>query len=253
MALLYEKEDKVVTITLNRPDAMNSFDLEQLTEFHEALVKYQDDNDAWVAIITGAGDKAFSAGADLKKLVPALLEGGLVVPPNIMKGMDIYKPFIAAVNGLAFGGGMELVLACDIRIAAEHATFGLPEVRWSIMPGWGGTQRLPRMVPSAMAAQLLLVGDSISAQEAYRIGLVNEVVGAAELLATARRWADRIVQNGPLAVWASKQAMNKGINMTLDEGLKLEDLILEGLTATEDAKEGPRAFVDKRKPEFKLR
>ncbi len=253
MALLYEKEDKIVTITLNRPDAMNSFDLEQLTEFHEALVKYQDDNDAWVAIITGAGDKAFSAGADLKKLVPALLEGGLVVPPNIMKGMDIYKPFIAAVNGLAFGGGMELVLACDIRIAAEHATFGLPEVRWSIMPGWGGTQRLPRMVPSAMAAQLLLVGDSISAQEAYRIGLVNEVVGAAELLATARRWADRIVQNGPLAVWASKQAMNKGINMTLDEGLKLEDLILEGLTATEDAKEGPRAFVDKRKPEFKLR
>jgi len=121
MALLYEKEDKIVTITLNRPDAMNSFDLEQLTEFHEAMVKYRDDNDAWVAIITGAGDNAFSAGADLKKLVPALLEGGLVVPPNIMKGMDIYKPFIAAINGLALGGGMELMLACDIRVAAEHA------------------------------------------------------------------------------------------------------------------------------------
>jgi len=176
-----------------------------------------------------------------------------VVPPNIMRGMDIYKPFIAAVNGLAFGGGNEVVLACDIRIAAEHATFGQPEIRWSIIPGWGGTQRLPRMVPWAMAAQLLLTGDAISAQEAYRIGLINEVVPAAELMPAAKKWAERILQNGPLGVWASKEAMKRGVNMTLEEGLRLEALIAQGVHATEDAKEGPKAFAEKRKPVFKLR
>jgi enoyl-CoA hydratase/carnithine racemase len=251
MALLYEKEDKIVTITLNRPESLNSYDWEQTQEFSEAIVKFRDDPDAWAAIITGAGDKAFSAGADLKKLVPAAQETGQPEYVHIMTGLRIYKPFIAAVNGLALGGGLETVLACDIRIAAENARFGVPEVRWSVIPGWGGTQRLPRMIPWAKAAELLFTGAAIDAQEAYRIGLVNLVVPLSELMPTAKEWARRICQNGPLALRAAKESMMEGINMTLDEGLKLEKSLVDKLLMTEDAKEGVKAFNEKRKPVFK--
>ena len=253
MALLYEKEDKEVTITLNRPESLNSYDWEQTQEFSEAIVKFRDDPDAWAAIITGAGDKAFSAGADLKKLVPAAQETGQPEYVHIMTGLRIYKPFIAAVNGLALGGGLETVLACDIRIAAENARFGVPEVRWSVIPGWGGTQRLPRMIPWAKAAELLFTGTAIDAQEAYRIGLVNLVVPLSELMPTAKEWARRICQNGPLALRAAKESMMEGINMTLDEGLKLEKSLVDKLLMTEDAKEGVKAFNEKRKPVFKGR
>ena len=251
MALLYEKEDKIVTITLNRPESLNSYDWEQTQEFSEAIVKFRDDPDAWAAIITGAGDKAFSAGADLKKLVPAAQETGQPEYVHIMTGLRIYKPFIAAVNGLALGGGLETVLACDIRIASENARFGVPEVRWSVIPGWGGTQRLPRMIPWAKAAELLFTGTAIDAQEAYRIGLVNLVVPLSELMPTAKEWARRICQNGPLALRAAKESMMEGINMTLDEGLKLEKSLVDKLLMTEDAKEGVKAFNEKRKPVFK--
>jgi len=251
MALLYEKEDKIVTITLNRPESLNSYDWEQTQEFSEAIVKFRDDPDAWAAIITGAGDKAFSAGADLKKLVPAAQEAGQPEYVHIMTGLRIYKPFIAAVNGLALGGGLETVLACDIRIASENARFGVPEVRWSVIPGWGGTQRLPRMIPWAKAAELLFTGTAIDAQEAYRIGLVNLVVPLSELMPTAKEWARRICQNGPLALRAAKESMMEGINMTLDEGLKLEKSLVDKLLMTEDAKEGVKAFNEKRKPVFK--
>ena len=253
MALLYEKEDQIVTITLNRPDALNAYDWEQTQEFSKAIVDFRDDPDAWVAIITGAGDKAFSAGADLKKLVPAAQETGQPEYVHIMTGLRIYKPFIAAVNGLALGGGLETVLACDIRIAAENARFGVPEVRWSVIPGWGGTQRLPRMIPWAKAAELLFTGTAIDAQEAYRIGLVNLVVPLSELMPTAKEWARRICQNGPLALRAAKESMMEGINMTLDEGLKLEKSLVDKLLMTEDAKEGVKAFNEKRKPVFKGR
>jgi E-phenylitaconyl-CoA hydratase len=251
MALLYEKEDKIVTITLNRPESLNAYDWEQTQEFSEAIVKFRDDPDAWAAIITGAGDKAFSSGADLKKLVPAAQETGQPEYVHIMTGLRIYKPFIAAVNGLALGGGLETVLACDIRIAAENARFGVPEVRWSVIPGWGGTQRLPRMIPWAKAAELLFTGTAIDAQEAYRIGLVNLVVPLSELMPTAKEWARRICQNGPLALRAAKESMMEGINMTLDEGLKLEKSLVDKLLMTEDAKEGVKAFNEKRKPVFK--
>lgn len=253
MALLYEKEDKIVTITLNRPESLNAYDWEQTQEFSEAIVKFRDDPDAWAAIITGAGDKAFSSGADLKKLVPAAQETGQPEYVHIMTGLRIYKPFIAAVNGLALGGGLETVLACDIRIAAENARFGVPEVRWSVIPGWGGTQRLPRMIPWAKAAELLFTGTAIDAQEAYRIGLVNLVVPLSELMPTAKEWARRICQNGPLALRAAKESMMEGINMTLDEGLKLEKSLVDKLLMTEDAKEGVKAFNEKRKPVFKGR
>lgn len=253
MALLYEKEDKIVIITLNRPESLNAYDWEQTQEFSEAIVKFRDDPDAWAAIITGAGDKAFSSGADLKKLVPAAQETGQPEYVHIMTGLRIYKPFIAAVNGLALGGGLETVLACDIRIAAENARFGVPEVRWSVIPGWGGTQRLPRMIPWAKAAELLFTGTAIDAQEAYRIGLVNLVVPLSELMPTAKEWARRICQNGPLALRAAKESMMEGINMTLDEGLKLEKSLVDKLLMTEDAKEGVKAFNEKRKPVFKGR
>lgn len=253
MALLYEKEDKIVTITLNRPEALNAYDWEQTQQFSEALIKFRDDPDAWAAIITGAGDKAFSAGADLKALVPVAQEKGQPEYVHIMRGLKIYKPIIAAVNGLAFGGGLETVLACDIRIAAENARFGVPEVRWSLIPGWGGTQRLPRMIPWAKAAELLFTGTAIDAQEAYRIGLVNLVVPLSELMPTAKEWARRICQNGPLGVRAAKESMTVGIDMTLEEGQKLEKSLVDKLLMTEDAKEGVKAFNEKRKPVFKGR
>jgi E-phenylitaconyl-CoA hydratase len=254
MALLYEKEDHIVIMTLNRPEALNAYDPEQTQEFSEALIKFRDDPDAWVAIITGAGDKAFSAGADLKKLVPeSQQKGSITTFPNIMRGLTIYKPMIAAVNGMALGGGLETALACDIRIAAENAVFGTPEVRWGLIPGWGGTQRLPRMVARAKAAELLFTGAAIDAHEAYRIGLVNLVVPLPELMPTAKEWARRICQNGPLALRAAKESMIMGIDMTLEEGLNLEQSIVDKLIVSEDAIEGAKAFAEKRKPVFKGR
>jgi enoyl-CoA hydratase/carnithine racemase len=151
------------------------------------------------------------------------------------------------------GGGLELALACDLRIAAETATLSVPEVKWNLIPGWGGTQRLPRMIPMAKAAEMLLTGDRIDANEAYRLGIVNKVVPAAELMDAAEAMANKIAKNGPLAVRAAKEAMIRGTSMTLDEGMQLELDLVESLLDTEDAKEGPKAFAEKRKPEFKGR
>ena len=234
---------------------MNAFNFATIQAFSEATIKFRDDDEAWVAIITGAGDKAFSAGFDLKELIPGEDKlpspgGG---PPLIQRGLYIWKPFIAAINGVAMGGGLELALACDLRIAAETATLSVPEVKWNLIPGWGGTQRLPRMIPMAKAAEMLLTGDRIDANEAYRLGIVNKVVPAAELMDAAEAMANKIAKNGPLAVRAAKEAMIRGTSMTLDEGMQLELDLVESLLNTEDAKEGPKAFAEKRKPEFKGR
>ncbi|MDR9458833.1 MAG: enoyl-CoA hydratase-related protein [Dehalococcoidia bacterium] len=253
--IIYEKKGHIAYFTINRPEAMNAFDFATIQAFSEATIKFRDDNDAWVAIITGAGDKAFSAGFDLKELIPGEDKlpspgGG---PPLIQRGLYIWKPFIAAINGVAMGGGLELALACDLRIAAETATLSVPEVKWNLIPGWGGTQRLPRMIPMAKAAEMLLTGDRIDANEAYRIGIVNKVVPASELMDAAEAMANKIAKNGPLAVRAAKEAMIRGTSMTLDEGMQLELDLVESLLDTEDAKEGPKAFAEKRKPEFKGR
>jgi E-phenylitaconyl-CoA hydratase len=165
----------------------------------------------------------------------------------------VWKPVVAAVNGHALAGGLELVLCCDLRVVAEHATFGLTEVRWAIMPGAGGTQRLPRAVPLAKAMEMILTGEPISAQEAHRIGLVNAVVPAAEVLPTARRWAELICQRGPLAVRAAKEAILRGLSLPLADGLRVEAFLSGTLRGTEDAREGPRAFAEKRKPVFRGR
>ncbi len=253
--IIYEKKGHIAYFTINRPEAMNAFNFATIQAFSEATIKFRDDNEAWVAIITGAGDKAFSAGFDLKELIPGQDKlpspgGG---PPLIQRGLYIWKPFIAAINGVAMGGGLELALACDLRIAADTATLSVPEVKWNLIPGWGGTQRLPRMIPMAKAAEMLLTGDRIDANEAYRLGIVNKVVPPAELMAAAEALANKIAKNGPLAVRAAKEAMIRGTSMTLDEGMQLELDLVESLLDTEDAKEGPKAFAEKRKPEFKGR
>lgn len=260
MAILYQQDERVVTITIDRPQAMNSIDPDTHQELIEAWLRFRDDPEAWVAILTGAGEKAFSAGADLKKLIPQAFGGrdrgrghndyGL---GGITRGLEIWKPLIAAVNGHALAGGLELVLACDLRVAAEHATFGLTEVRWAIMPGAGGTQRLPRAVPLAKAMEMILMAETIGAAEAQRLGLVNAVVPLAELLPTARRWARTLCERGPLAVRAAKEAIVRGLSLPLADGLRLEAFLSGTLRGTEDAVEGPRAFAEKRKPVFKGR
>ncbi|MBI2304870.1 MAG: enoyl-CoA hydratase/isomerase family protein [Chloroflexi bacterium] len=253
MALIYEKKGRIAWITLNRPEVLNAVDPETLNDLHQAWVDFRDDPQVWVAVLTGAGERAFCAGADLKKLIPIQGQPGYQEPPNITRGLEIWKPIIAAVNGLAMGGGLELALSCDLRLASEKAVFGAPEVTWSIMPGWGATQRLPRAIPYAKAAEMILMAHRMDAQEAYRLGLVNLVVPALELLPTAQRWAEEICELGPLGVRAAKEAMVRGLGMSLPEGLRLEELLFDTLRRTEDYVEGPRAFAEKRKPEFKAR
>ncbi len=258
MALIeYKKEGKIATFIINRPEALNSINVPAIRELHETMEGFRDDAEAWVGIITGAGEKAFCAGADIKDMLPFLKESRRnrpwAMPDTPMRGMEVWKPLIAAINGVALGGGLEIALACDLRIASEKARLGLPEVTLGLIPGWGGTQRLPRMVPRCKAAELLLTGKHIDAQEAYRIGLVNTVVPPEAVLPTAREWAETICQAGPLAVRAAKEAMVRGISLTLEDGFWLEDALEAYLMSTEDYTEGTTAFLEKRKPDFKAR
>jgi E-phenylitaconyl-CoA hydratase len=261
-SVLYEQKDKVVTITINRPEAMNAIDPETHQALVEAWIRFRDDDTAWVAILTGTGDKAFSAGADLKKMMPAALSGGRSYNPaahggyglgGITRGLEIWKPMIAAINGFCLAGGLEQALACDVRLAAPHARFGLTEVRWAIMPGAGGTQRLPRAVGITKALEMILTAEQLDAQEAYRIGLINRIVPLSELLPEAHRLAETLCERGPLALRASKEAVIRGLSLPMPDGLRLEAFLSGTLRGTEDAVEGPKAFAEKRKPVFKAR
>ncbi len=256
MAVDYEKEGRIAIFTINRPEAFNAVNVPVFQELHERMVEFRDDPELWVGIITGARTRAFSVGADIKDMLPFAREhrddpGAL--PPNIMRGLDVWKPLIAAVNGLALGGGLEIVLACDIRIASEKARFGTPEVTLGLIPGWGGTQRLPRMLPWCKAAELLLMGRPIDAQEAYRIGLVNKVVPPEQVMPTAKEWAEVICQAGPLAVRAAKEAMIRGSSLPLEDGLQLESSLFNRIMDTEDYAEGIAAFNEKRRPVYKAK
>jgi enoyl-CoA hydratase/carnithine racemase len=256
MGLDYEKEGRIAIFTINRPEARNAQNIEVKQQLHEAMVDFRDDPDLWVGIITGAGDKAFCAGADIKELLPFLKKhenSPWAIPPNPTRGFELYKPLIAAVNGLALGGGCEIALACDIRIASENARFGQPEVNLGLIAGGGGTQRLPRLIPWCKAAELLFLGKPIDAQEAYRIGLVNKVVSQDELMPTAKEWAEAICQVGPLAVRASKEAMLRGTSMSLEDGLRLESALFTRIMDTEDYAEGVTAFNEKRKAVFEAK
>jgi E-phenylitaconyl-CoA hydratase len=255
MALIeYSKEEKVAIFTINRPEKMNVLNLEAMQRFTDLLKAFRDDDDLWVGILTGTGEKVFSAGVDIKDFLPMIRktpDKKWQRPTAIMRGMDLWKPMIAACNGLTIGGGLEMALACDIMIAAENASFGLPEVRVGICPGGGATARLPRTIPRRLAAEMLFTGKTISAQEAYRIGLVNKVVPLSELMSEAKQMAGQICEAAPLGVRCAKELMMRGMDMSLDEALRLEDDIQTYILGTEDCEEGFAAFAEKRKPEWK--
>jgi len=256
MSIDYKKEGKIAIFTLNRPEALNSIDPESLEQLSRALTDFKDDDELMVGIITGAGDRAFSVGADIKTMLPEIKKTTgqpSAGPPTIMRGLELWKPMIAAVNGVCLGGGLEIALACDLRIASENATFGVPEVTLGLIPGWGGTQRLPRVIPLANAAELLLTGRPIVALEAHRIGLVNKVVPLDKLMPTAMQLAEIMCRPAPLAARAAKQAMIQGTSLSLNDGLKLERTLNDFLVTTEDFDEGCKAFAEKRRPVFKAK
>lgn len=257
-AVLFEQNEHVATITLNRPEAMNALNSEVREGLAHWLNRLNDDPELWVAIITGAGDRAFSAGADLvemsrrtpEEFASSFWQAGI---PGLGRGLEVWKPVIAAINGYCLAGGLELALACDIRIAVEHAQFGLAEVTRGIIPGGGGTQRLPRLIALGPALELLFTGERIPASEAFRLGLVNRVVAAGDLMAEATGLAQRINQNAPLAVRAVKEAALRGLETPLEQGLRIEAALSRVIRDTEDSREGPRAFAEKRPAQFKGR
>ena len=251
----YEREGKIAVITIDRLEAMNSLSFQAMEELANAWLRFKDDAEAWVAIVTGAGDKAFCTGLDLKDTI-SLSEGATIPERQInafLKYLEIWKPIIAAINGHALGGGTELALACDMRVASENATLGLAEPRWGIMPGAAGTQRLPRAIPLGLAMEMLLTGKRISAQEAFRYGLVNKVVPSGELMSTAKEIASEVCKCGPVAIRAIKEAAIRGLDMSLQQGIALETALLPGVLTSEDGKEGFKSFAEKRKPAFKGR
>lgn len=257
MTLIYEKQDRLAYITINRPEAHNALDFETARELNDAFEDFRDDDNLWVAVLTGAGDQSFCSGADLKSAIPTLTRGQedfedvLKGRGGITQNFDCWKPIIAVVNGHCIAGGMELMLACDLRIASENAVFGLAEVCWGIIPAGGGTQRLPRAVPLSRAMEMILTGKTISAHEAYRIDLINKVVPQSELMEETQEWVRTLLARGPLALRAAKQAVLQGLNLPISEGLALEQRLFRGLLDTEDAVEGPKAFKEKRRPVFK--
>ena len=253
--IIYEKKGPVAVLTINREGALNAIAGQTSREMQRAWEDFRDDDDLRVAILTGVGEKSFSTGMDL--VATARGENQFAGKPapfgGFTKRMPIYKPIIAAINGYCLAGGMELALTCDIRICTPDARFGLPEVRWAIMPGAGGTQRMPRAIPLAWANYLILTADQMDADTAFRIGLVSHVVPREELMDRAMAIANMICERGPLAVRAAKETIIRGMDMPLEHGLAYEDLVLGRLMATDDAKEGPKAFAEKRKPEYKGR
>jgi enoyl-CoA hydratase/carnithine racemase len=253
--IIYEKKGAVAVLTINREKQLNAINSQASHEMQTAWEDFRDDPELRVAVLTGVGEKSFSTGMDL--VATAQGENQFAGRPSpfggFTKRMPIYKPIIAAINGFCLAGGMELALTCDIRICSPDARFGLPEVRWAIMPGAGGTQRMPRAIPLAWANYLILTAEHIDAETALSIGLVSHIVPKEQLMDRAMQIAGVICERGPLAVRAAKEAILRGQDMPLDHGLAYEDLVLQRLMATEDAREGPRAFAEKRKPEYKGR
>ncbi len=252
--LIFEASDRIATITFNRPKALNALNPETMRELKVALEEAAGREDVGAVILTGAGEKAFIAGADIsemKSFTPIQALDFALAGQEVLSFIErMPRPVIAAVNGFALGGGCETAMACDLIVAADTARFGQPEVSLGIIPGYGGTQRLPRLVGRNLAKELVLCGDMITAQRAFEIGLVNRVVPAAELMAAAREIAGKILSRGPAAVRAAKMAMNRGLDLDLPNACALEASLFAAGFSTEDRLEGITAFLEKRKANF---
>ena len=254
-AILFSVENRVATITINQPDSLNALTAEILTEIGEAIDVVEADESIRVLVITGSGEKSFVAGANIKGFVEMDIDQGTEFSKL---GNDVFyklstlrQPTIAAVNGYALGGGTELAIACDIRIASENAVFGQPEVGLGIPPGFGGTQRLPRLINPAIAKELIFTGRNVRADEAKEIGLVNKVVPQADLMDEVLSLANQITKQAPFAVEKSKQLINEGLDMPITDGIQMESEGFGSLFGTEDQKIGAKAFINKEKPTFK--
>ena len=253
--VLYEVKEGLAVVTINRPGVLNALNEETISELIDVFCKIKQDDAVGAVVITGTGEKAFVAGADIKELSQKnsltgkdfVLKGQMCL--NIMENLG--KPVIAAINGFALGGGCEIAMACTMRIAAQNAKLGQPEINLGLIPGFGGTQRLPRLVGKGNAAELALTGDMISAEEAHRIGLVNKVVPRGEALGEAEKIARKILAKSPVTVRLILEAVNRGVEVGLPEALNLEANLFGIACATEDMKEGTKAFLEKRKPDFK--
>ena len=252
--LLYEKRNGIGYVTVNRPEKLNALNQKTMDELRECFEGIERDDEVRAVILTGAGEKAFVGGADINELAVQTPVEGKETSVRGQKILDLIehlgKPVIAAINGYALGGGCELALACTIRIASENARVGQPEVKLGLIPGYAGTQRLPRLVGKGRALEMVLSGDPIGAAEAYRIGLVNQVVSAKDLIATAEKLAQKILANAPLAVKFALEAVNHGLEMTEAEGQFLEANLFGLCCTTADMKEGTRAFLEKRPARF---
>jgi enoyl-CoA hydratase len=253
--ILVERDGATATITINRPKVLNALSTQTIDELRRAVLALKYDDAIRVVILTGAGEKSFIAGADINELAAQTPNGGRELS---LRGQHVFdlienlgKPVIAAINGYALGGGCELALACTIRIAADTARLGQPEINLGIIPGYGGTQRLARLIGRGRALELLLTGDQISAAEAYRLGLVNRVVTAANLMGEARKLAHALASKAPVAVRYILDAVNRGLEMPLGDAELFEATLFGLVAATDDMREGTRAFLEKRKAEFK--
>jgi enoyl-CoA hydratase len=264
--LLYEKQDGVALLTLNRPEHRNAYSPEMMVLLAEAWTDFRDDDSLRVAILTGAGEKAFCAGGDLGRLMPLftgarepedewdrrlMSDVGNVMSTALLRPFELYKPIISAINGYAVAGGTEILQSTDIRIASTNASFGLSEVQRGLVPAGGSMVRLPRQIPYCKAMEILLTGDPISAEEAVRIGFVNEVVASEELMPRAFHFANRLASNAPLALRAIKEAVLRTSGLPLEEAYGIEYQLAASVMSSQDAREGPRAFMEKRAPVFK--
>jgi enoyl-CoA hydratase len=253
--ILFESgEDGIAQVTVNRPQKLNALNTALVLELEDAFRRVRTENAIRALIVTGAGEKAFVAGADINELAvltPVEAQTYAARGQRTLRELEtMTKPSVAAVNGYALGGGLELAMACTVRFASPNAKLGQPEIKLGILPGYGGTQRLPRLVGRGRALEMLLAGDPIDAAEAHRIGLVNAVVAQPDLLAHCRQWLAKVLANAPVAAALIVQAVDLGLNAGLDEGLRYEAAAFGLTTATEDRREGTRAFLEKRQPAF---
>lgn len=241
-------------LTVNRPEKLNALNAETVLELRDAVARAATDAEVRALIVTGAGEKAFVAGADINQLAaltPIEAQAYAERGQRVFREIEMLaKPTLAAINGYALGGGLELAMSCAVRVASENARLGQPEVKLGVLPGYGGTQRLPRLVGRGRALEMLLSGEPVTAAEAYRIGLVNHVVPQAELLEFSRQWLRKVLANAPLALGLTLQAVDVGLEAGLEQGLRFEAAAFGLTTATEDKREGTRAFLEKRPAAF---